>query len=54
MNQYRIITTFAIIAAILIVGYLFIEYNTWLGYTDSAILFLTAVIGGGFYWLGSK
>lgn len=54
MNQYRIITTLAIVAAILLVGYLFIEYNTWLGYTESAILFLAAVIGGGCYWIGSN
>ena len=39
---------------LLVTGYIFIEYNSWLGYTDSSILYLAAVIGAGCYWIGSN
>ena len=40
---------------LLTLGYIVIDFidNFWLGCTESAILYLAAVVGAGFYWLGS-
>lgn len=54
MNNKNILITIAVAIAILIIGYLFIEYNNWLGYMESAILYLAAIIGAGCYWIGSN
>ena len=40
--------------AVLLAGAWFIRYNPWLGYTDSALLYLAAVAGGGCFWIGSS
>ena len=39
---------------LLVAGAVFVEENPWLGYTESAIVYLAAVIGAGFCWLGSR
>ena len=52
MNNKNILHTIAVAAAVLLTGYLFIDCNNWLGYTDSAILYLAAVVGAGCYWIG--
>lgn len=39
-------------AALLLVGVFFIENNPWFGYTDSALLYLAAVVGAGCFWIG--
>lgn len=49
----RMINTLLVAILLLTVGYIFID-NFWLGYTESAILYLATVIGAGFYWLGSN
>ena len=54
MKDSNILITIVVAIVITVVGLLFIEYNSWLGYTDSAILYLTAVIGAGCYWIGSS
>ena len=47
----RMMHTLLVAIVLLAVGYIFID-NSWLGYTESAILYLAAVVGAGFYWLG--
>ena len=47
----RMMHTLLVAIILLTVGYIFID-NSWLGYTESAILYLSAVVGAGFYWLG--
>ena len=54
MENKNILPAIAVAVVLLIVGYLFIEYNNWLGYTESAILYLAAVVGAGCYWIGSN
>ena len=54
MNNRNILITIAVAIILLVVGYLFIDYNNWLGYTDSAILYLAAIVGAGCYWIGSN
>ena len=44
--------TILVAAILLFVGDIFIDKNPWMGYTDSAMLYLAAVVGAGFYWLG--
>lgn len=46
----------AILVAVvlLIVGVFFIDNNPWLGYTESAVLYLSAIVGAGCYWIGSN
>ena len=39
-------------AALLLVGAFFIENNPWFSYTESAILYLAAVVGAGCFWIG--
>ena len=48
----RIMNTLLAAIVLFTVGYIFID-NSWLGYTESAILYLATVVGAGFYWLGS-
>ena len=48
------VITIAVAIALIFVGCVFIDQNTWLGYTDSAILYLAAVVGAGCYWIGSN
>lgn len=52
MDDKNIIKTIIVAAIILFIGAAFIQYNSWLGYTDSAILYLAAVVGAGCYWIG--
>ena len=54
MNEKNIFMTIAIAIVLLVVGCLFIDMNPYLGYTDSAILYLAAIIGAGCYWIGSN
>ena len=54
MKDKNILITIGVALILLVTGYIFIEYNSWLGYTDSAILYLAAVIGAGCYWIGSN
>lgn len=54
MENKNILVTIAVAVVILMIGYLFIEYNNWLGYMESSILYLTAIIGAGCYWIGSN
>ena len=44
----RIMHTLFVAIILLTVGYIFVN-NSWLGYTESAILYLAAVVGAGFY-----
>ena len=53
MDHKVLKNTLLVALVLLIVGILFINRNWWFGYTDSAILYLTVVIGAGFYWLGT-
>lgn len=48
----RIMNALFVAIVLFAVGYILID-NFWLGRTESAILYLAAVIGAGFYWLGS-
>lgn len=54
MNRKKIWIPLAVAAVLLLAGFWFIKYNSWLGYTDSAILYLAAVVGAGCYWIGSN
>lgn len=54
MNNKNILTTIGVALVLLVTGYIFVEYNTWMGYTESSIVYLAAVIGAGCYWIGSK
>ena len=47
----RIMHTLLVAIVLFTVGYIVID-NSWLGYTESAILYLATVVGSGFYWLG--
>ena len=49
----RIMNTILVAIVLFTVGYILID-NFWLGHTESAILYLAAVVGAGFYWLGSN
>ena len=53
MNNKNVLITIVVAIVILIIGYLFIESNDWLRY-ESAILYFTAIIGAGCYWIGSN
>lgn len=52
MKYEDILTALGVGLGVLFLGALFISKNTWLGYTDSAILYLAAVLGAGACWLG--
>ena len=54
MEHKNFLITIAVAIVLLVVGLLFMEGNSRLGYTDSAILYLAAVIGAGCYWIGSN
>ena len=54
MDKRSIIITLAVAVVLLIVGYIFIDNVSWLEYTDSAILYLAAVVGAGCFWIGRK
>ena len=54
MDKRKVLITLAVAVVLLIVGYIFIDNISWLGYTDSAILYLAAVVGAGCYWIGSN
>ena len=54
MNNRNFLITIAVALVLLVIGYLFIDMNPWLGYTDSAILYLAAIVGAGCYWIGSN
>lgn len=54
MNNKNILTTIGVALVLLVTGYIFVEYNTWMGYTESSTVYLAAVIGAGCYWIGSK
>lgn len=54
MNRKTICLTLAVAVGVLLAGVLFIIYNIWLGYTDSAIVYLAAVVGAGCFWIGSR
>ena len=54
VNNKNILTTIGVALVLLVTGYIFVEYNTWMGYTESSIVYLAAVIGAGCYWIGSK
>ena len=54
VKDKNILITIGVALVLLVAGYIFIEYNSWLGYTDSSILYLAAVIGAGCYWIGSN
>jgi hypothetical protein len=51
----RMMHTLFVAIILLTLGYIVIDFidNFWLGCTESAILYLAAVVGAGFYWLGS-
>lgn len=53
MNNKNILITLLVAVGLILVGAIFIE-RSWLGYTDSAILYLAAVVGAGCYWIGSN
>lgn len=53
MSHRNNMVTVAVAILILAVGCLFVDCNPWLGYTDSAILYLAAIVGAGCYRLGS-
>ncbi len=52
MERKNILSALGVGLGVLLLGALFISKNTWLGYTDSAILYLAAVLGAGACWLG--
>ena len=52
MNKRDVFIALAVAVVILIAGYVFIDSISWLGYTESAVLYLSAVIGAGCYWIG--
>ena len=52
MNNKALLHTVLVAVVLLVAGYLFMDWFSWFGYTDSAILYLAAVVGAGFYWLG--
>ena len=54
MDKKSVLITIAAAVVLLLVGCVFVDGNPWLGYTESAIVYLAAVIGAGFCWLGSK
>lgn len=47
-----VLLTVAVFIVVLAVGSIYIVQNTVLGYTDSALLFLAAVIAAGCFWIG--
>jgi len=53
VNERKVLSTIAVAVVLLLFGCVFVEYNPWLGYVESAILYLAAVVGGGCYWIGS-
>ena len=53
MNYKNILIAVLVAVGIVFIGAIFIE-NAMLNYTDSAILYLSAVIGAGCYWIGSN
>ena len=54
MDHKSLWKTILAAVVLLVVGTIFIDRNSWFGYTDSAILYLAVVVGTGFYWLGSN
>ena len=54
MDNKNTLISIAVAVSILLIGYLFIEYNNWLGYMEYSILYLAAVIGAGCYWIGGN
>ena len=54
MNYKKILTALIVAVAILVVGYIFINDISWLTPTDSAILYLSAIIGSGCYLVSTN
>jgi len=54
MDKKNGLMTTAVAVVLLLVGGIFIDYNPWWGYTESAIIYLAAVVGAGCYWIGSN
>lgn len=49
-----ILITAAVFFIVITIGGIYIVQNTILGYTDSAILLLAAVIAAGCFWIGTN
>ena len=52
MNNKTLLHTVLVAVVLLFAGKIFMDWFCWFGYTESAILYLAAVVGAGFYWLG--
>lgn len=52
MNDKNMLKTIIAAVVLIFAGAVFIMYNSWFGYTDSAILYLAAIVGAGCYWVG--
>ena len=48
-----VIIATVIFVTVIVIGGIYIKSSAY-GYTESAILFLAAVIAAGCYWIGSK